>query len=259
MRLQGVFTVVSLGIIAACSSGGGTVTTPSTQSQGQTTGGTGAPIDAPDTNPDGVPYPTANIGTKPSTDDPSKNVVGKPGNIMANFKFYGYPNGDPTAGLQPVALADFYDPTNKKWKLLHIQAAGEWCIWCQRETESTVPIYSTQLEPQGIAWLTAVVEGATQGSPATNTTLNSWVADFKPDFPNVVDPGNHNFGVFFSEGALPWNADLDAATMEILDANVGAPSADGTSVTQQDVLNEVVPWLAFLKAHPADPTTGLRQ
>jgi hypothetical protein len=229
----------------------------STQDPGLASGGSGD-IVGHDTSPDGVAYPATNLGTKPSTNDPAKDIVGKPGNTITNFKFYGYPEGDTTKGLQPVALADFYDPSHKKWKLLHIQAAGTWCIWCQRETDATVPIYS-KLAGEGVAWLTAVVEGKTPGSAASQTDLDKWVTRFKPTFPNVVDPGNHNFGTFFTAGGLPWNANVDPANMEILSAGEGAPSSDGSSVTSADVEAEVTPWIAFLAKHPADPKTGARK
>jgi hypothetical protein len=257
MRFQGVYVsaiaVLILGA-SACSSSGSTQQDP-----GLTSGGSGNDIQGHDTNPDGVAYPSSNLGTKPSTNDPQKGIVGKPGNIISNFKFYGYPDGDMTAGLQPVALADYFDPSNKKWKLIHIQAAGTWCIWCQRETQAMVPI-SSKLQGEGVAWLTAIVEGASTGSQATLTDLNRWVTAYKPkDFPNVVDQGNHTFGVFFPEGGLPWNATVDPVNMEILAAGVGAPSADGQSVTSTDVENEVTPWLTFLMAHPANPMTGVRK
>ena len=256
MRIQGVFAVSALVMLAAgCSSSSST-----TQDPGLATGGGGG-TDVPgakDVNPDGVPYPATNLGTKPSTNDPAKDVVGKPGNTISNFKFYGYPDGDITKGLQPLALADFYDPTGKKWKLVHIQAAGTWCIWCQRETQATVPIYQ-KLAGEGIGWLTAVVEGATPGSAAAQKDLDHWVTTFKPTFPNVVDPGNHNLGTFFTAGALPWNANVDPANMEILSAGEGAPSSDGSSVTSADVEAEVTPWIAFLAKHPADKTTGVRK
>ena len=66
----------------------------------------GAADSAPDTNPDGVPYPTDNIGTSP-------RLGTRRGNRMQNFKFLGYPNGDKSQGLQPISLAQFYDPKGR--------------------------------------------------------------------------------------------------------------------------------------------------
>jgi hypothetical protein len=257
MRIQGVFAVsgvvalIGAGALSGCSS------SSAAQDPGLSTGGSGD-IKGHDTNPYGVAYPATNIGTKPSSSDPSKDVVGKPGNTMANFKFYGYPGGDMSKGTQEVSLADYYDPQHKTYKLIHVQAAGTWCVWCQRETQATVPIYE-KLKGEGVVWLTAVVEGSSPGSAASQKDLDHWVTTYKPTFTNVVDPNNHNLGIFFSAGGLPWNANIDPATMEILSAGEGAPSSDGSSVTGMDVENEVEPWIAFLAKHPADPTTGLRK
>lgn len=101
--------------------------------------------------------------------------------------------------------------------------------------------------------------GQLAGAPAAQKDLDNWVTAFKPTFPNVVDPGNHNFGIFFATGALPWNANLDPVNMEILTAAEGAPSSDGSTVTGADVEGEVTPWLTFLAKHPANPTTGVRK
>src|ERR1019366_1558637 len=80
-------------------------------------------------NPYGVCYPTNNIG---------HNARGgsAAGDQMQNFKFLGWPNasqGSPTVDtgpFVPVALSSFYDPQNKKYKLLHISVAGVWCGPC---------------------------------------------------------------------------------------------------------------------------------
>src|SRR5262249_32073966 len=112
-----------LTIASACSS---------SQDRGLEGAGVGNASAAPDVNPDGVPYPTDSIGTQPRSGD-------HPGNRIANFKFLGYPNADESQGLQPLSLAQFYDPTGNTYRILHIQAAGVWCTACQAETSVVVP------------------------------------------------------------------------------------------------------------------------
>src|SRR5438093_960310 len=63
-----------------------------------------------DANPDGVPYPTDHIGARARS---GKN----PGDRIPNLTFQAYVDGDKSA-LKTVSLADFYDPTSKKYKLL---------------------------------------------------------------------------------------------------------------------------------------------
>lgn len=113
--------VPSLLALAACSS--------STPTTGTTTGSGTAPdkglagegdtaaATAPDKNPDGVPYPTDNIGTNPRSGT-------RPGNKLVNYKFLGYPDGDVTKGLQPISMAQLFDPSGTRVKLIHIQASG---------------------------------------------------------------------------------------------------------------------------------------
>ena len=55
----------------------------------------------------------------------------------------------------------------------------------------------------------------------------------------MLDPGVKNLGVFFDAAAIPWNADLDARTMEILQDGVGYE--DPTAVQT---------WLDWVAANP---------
>src|SRR4051794_13052838 len=100
MRFPGVATLSIAALLAACSS---TNTVPSTGGGGA---GTGTSNPAPpqdmglvapggDTNPTGVSYPTANVGY-------NARKGNKPGNVINNYKFLGYPNSDISKGLQPV-------------------------------------------------------------------------------------------------------------------------------------------------------------
>src|SRR5262245_29945834 len=91
----------------------------SNQSRGLEGPGANAADSAPDTNPDGVLYPTDNIGRLPRKLSPPTS-----GNRIANFKFMGYPDADESKGLQPLSLADYFDPSGQRYRLIHIQAAG---------------------------------------------------------------------------------------------------------------------------------------
>ena len=164
-------------------------------------------------NPDGVPYPTDNIGTTARRGD-------KPGNRIANFSFLGYPNGDQSQGLQKISLAQYFDPTGQRYKIIHIQAAGVWCSACQNETRAVVPI-KEELEAKGAIWLVSIAEGGTIGVPSTKTDMDGWIKRFESPYTHWLDPGNKNLGPFYDATALPWNANIDATTMEILTAGTG--------------------------------------
>jgi hypothetical protein len=224
--------------LAACSStnstgttGTGTGTgTPATPDQGLAGDGDTAAAQAPDKNPDGVAYPTTNIGTNP-------RAGSTPGNTLANYKFLGYPDGDITKGLQPISMATLFDPQGAKVKLIHVQASGSWCIYCQEETKTITPMRQ-KLADRKVAWIISLAEGPTPGTPSTSKDLDKWVSQFKAPYTHLLDPANKNFGPFYDAAALPWNANINAETMEILSSGVGATTAE------QAILDDLDGWLA---------------
>jgi len=209
-----------LGLVA-CSSSSSTPDTPGQDPGLANTDQNVNPGDAPATNPAGDPYPTENIGILARRGS-------APGNRIDNFKFVGYPNGDVQAGLQPISLAQYFDPTGETVKIIHIQAAGVWCTYCKQETTVVVPL-KAELEAKKAVWLVSLAEGASPGTPSTVTDLKGWIGNFKSPYTHWVDPGNANLGPFYDASALPWNANIDATTMEILTAGTGA-------VTTKDAL-----------------------
>lgn len=244
MKNVGVFaSVVSTSLALALSlglAGCSSATPPGTeQDKGLEGEGVGTPT-GKETNPDGVPYPTTRIGTKPSTHKPT--LQGSPGDVMKNFKFYGYPKGDKSQGLQQVSLADYFDPNTKNYRLIQIQAAAVWCGPCNQEAKAAASI-AGELKEKKVAWLAVLVETAKRGSPSTQGDLDKWLSSYPSDFSHVLDPNNAQFGVFFDAAAVPWNAQLDARTMEILHASTGGPG------TAEGVRSEVDSWLKFLDGY----------
>jgi hypothetical protein len=192
-----------------------------------------------DANPYGVPYPTDDIGTMAR----EESIRGQ---RIQNFKFLGYANpkqGSPTIDTGPlvtIALSDFYDPLNKKYKLLHISGDSMWCNPSNEETDMVVPA-AAALAEKGIVILQALSEGYTVGTGAVPMDLMSWVQNKGIDYNLVLDPELANLGVFVTEAVIPWNADIDVRTMEILDEGVGY---DGMTVMDEE--GE----LAWVESHP---------
>jgi hypothetical protein len=159
---------------------------------------------------------------------------------MQNFKFLGWPNasqGSPTVDtgpFVPVALSSFYDPQQKKYKLLHISVAGVWCGPCNIETVTLTTIAGT-LAKEGVVIIQALTEGPVAGNAAKLGDMMGWMPSHMAgvvdgfsvgprgpiDYNMVIDPEGANLGVFFTENAIPWEADIDVRTMEILYQNVG--------------------------------------
>lgn len=240
MSLRTSLVAVLSVLAAACSSSGGSSSTPA-GNQGVTgPGDTGGTVEK---NSYGVPYPTKNIGTEARSGS-------RPGNIMRNFKFQGYktqmgqtvtPNGQ----LTQVSLADYFDPQQKNgFKVLHITVSSVWCNPCNEETKEMVAA-APDLASKGVLFLQALNDGPAQGVGATPLDLDGWVKKHQVNFPQVLDPSLKNFGGFFDAAAVPFNADLDLRSMEILSAGVGAPP---------DIAAEVEKWTAWVDKNPAQAT-----
>lgn len=194
---------------------------------------------AAENNPYGVAYPTQNLGTQ-------QRRGTAPGSVMKNYRFLGYPHHEPgspiaTGEMVNVSLADFFDPETRKFKVIHISVAGVWCGPCVEETKETVPVAGELLDKK-IVFVQALGDGPVQGRGATQKDLDGWILKYKVNFTELLDPDLKNFGVFFNAAAIPWNANIDARTMEILSAGVGAP--------QLGVKGDAEKWLKWVDENP---------
>lgn len=170
-----------------------------------------------ETNPDGVPYPTDRIGSR-------KRSGLRPGDRMPNFTFRAYRSlPDRTGGLETISLSEYFDPEQKRHKVLHLQAAATWCAICSSELEATVSV-SGQLRDRGVLFLEVIVSGATAGKGPSLAEVDSWIDRHKTNFPTAIDVASRRLGaVGVSGAAMPHDILIDTRTMEILDSSVGAP------------------------------------
>ena len=203
--------------------------------------------DASQMNGYGVCYPTSDIGTGARS---TLTTSGVPGNRIADFAFTGYPatdvttlvqNGQPPASTKTIHLGDYYDPQQKgvpgiiggvPIKLIHLTVAAVWCGPCNEETDFIAgsnytgantgnASFAAELAPLGVVFVQAINDGPVAGTGATLSDLSSWITHHNNDFTTMVDPGSQNLGVFFDAAAVPFNANIDARSMEILETEVG--------------------------------------
>ena len=201
---------------------------------GQTDAAAGSTASDAESNPYGVPYPSISVGY-----NARRGSIR--GDQIANYAFQGYPNGDTSKGLQTIMLADFYDPQGKLgFKLLHLGVAGLWCGPCNLETRETVPLIPT-FAKEGVVFAQALDQGAAVGAAATVTDLDNWIAKYRSNFTEMLDPNDANLGPFYDSASIPWNAVIDTRTMEIL--------SDGTGYSG-DLEADVAPWLDWVAANP---------
>ncbi len=222
-------------VVAACGGSNGSASV----SAAPTDAGGGATVLSIDTNPDGIAYPNPATGY-------GRNVRSgsAPGSIIANYQFSGYLNAVVAPQLQTIALADFYDPCGKRYKVIHLTVAARWCEPCNEETDA-IEAAKSQLDAEGVVVVQALEDGTEQGMGATQTDLNDWIAQHHTTFTEVLDPDpNPQLGVFFSQASIPWNGDIDPRTMEIIDSSPGWSG---------DVMTEVGPALAAVQSPPNYP------
>jgi hypothetical protein len=175
-------------------------------------------------NPDGVPYPTDRLGGQ-------KRVGKRPGDRMPNLTFRGYRNGR-AGGLETISLAEYFDPDQKRHKVLHLQIAATWCAICSSELEATLSV-SEPLAQRGIRFLEIVVSGATAGKGPSLAEVDSWIDRHKSTIPTAIDVAARRLGPLGVSGAaMPHDILIDTRSMEILDSSVGAPLDVGKYVLE---------------------------
>jgi hypothetical protein len=193
----------------------------SCSSSGQQAGSTAAfpdeDVPGREANPDGVAYPTDDLGGRP-------RAGGRYGQRIPNLTFQGYVRSDRAAGLKVVSLADYFDPESKRYKLLHVMLAASWCSICMAQTREMVAA-AAGLEAKGLVTVQALVQGPTPRYGPTLADFDAWLDKHKTTHTMVIDVRGHRFLTVWNFDAVPVNALVDPRTMEILDAGVGAPSS----------------------------------
>lgn len=148
------------------------------------------------------------------------------GTVIQNYKFLGWTNPaavNYTGDLEPIELADFYDPDGTKGiKALFINASARWCSVCKAE-QADIRTQKAKYDGQGVIFLETIFEDANQ-YPSTPTDLAWWTKTFKIDWVAVLDP-NNKLSPFFDTTATPMNMIVDTKTMTVKTLITGAPDA----------------------------------
>jgi hypothetical protein len=149
------------------------------------------------------------------------------GATLENFAFLGW--RDPVAAqydlarLEPVQLADFYNPDGRtNIRYLWINASAVWCSVCRAEmTDIKNNGINAEFQAKGVQLIGTLFEDNNSG-PATPLDLKRWgeVPAHGIDFPLLLDPG-FKLGVFFTSDATPLNLLVEASTMRVVNASMG--------------------------------------
>lgn len=168
------------------------------------------------TNPDGVPYPSDRLGG-------AQRAAGRAGDRIPNFTFQAYVDGDRAAGLKTISLADYFDPTQKRHKVLDLQVAATWCAVCSSVASATVPV-KERLREEGVVFLEVIVAGNSSTTGPSLGEVDAWMARHSSNLTTAIDVrGRRLAGIGINREAVPYDLLVDTRTMEILDSSVGAP------------------------------------
>lgn len=206
-------------------------------SESEADGGDGGAL--PNVNPYGVAYPTGDIGTTARRGNTA-------GQRIRNFSFAGYRDAAARGTITNVSMVDYFDPQQKlspPVKLIHLTAASRWDTYSNSAATQATPLIDS-LRADGVVWITVLVEGTSAGVASTMADLDAFATAHPLKAPMVLDPGASALGVFFDQAALPWNAWIDARSMEIL-------SAAGGSVG--DISREASTQLSAWETRPLKP------
>lgn len=169
-----------------------------------------------DTNPAGVPYPTDNLGG-------ASRAGGRAGQRIPNFTFQAYVDGDRAAGLQTVSLADYFDPTQQRYKIIDLQVAATWCSVCSSVTAATVPL-KEKLAAEGVVFLEVIVAGNNPSAGPSLGEVDAWMVRHESNYTTAFDVRARRLGgIGIDPRLVPYDLLIDARTMEILDSSAGAP------------------------------------
>ena len=170
-------------------------------------------VDGRTSNPEGAAYPTDNWGLAPR----EGNVAGQ---TLPNFTFRGYLSSDVAAGIQSVSMADYYDPSGTRTRVLLLMVGVMWCPHCNAATEQLVGL-TPWLQVEGAAVVQVLIEGNDPGFGPDRCELADWVEEKRTSFPVLLDVGARRIGQYVNIDGVPWNAIVDPRTMEVLGTATG--------------------------------------
>ncbi len=170
-----------------------------------------------DTNPDGVAYPTDHLGGH------ARAGTTRPGDRIPNLTFQAYVDGDRAAGLKTISLADYFDPKQQRYKVLHIEVSAVWCTICSAVTDATVQV-KDELAKEGVVYLEVITAGATPSAGPSLGEVDDWITRHTSNLTTAIDVrGSRLAAIGVEAGVRPWDIVVDTRSMEILESSGGSP------------------------------------
>ena len=102
-------------------------------------------------------------------------------------------------------------PTDHVRYVVVVMSAG-WCAPCRRESEELSEFITDEYRANGVEGVQVLTATENDSIPLDGDYCNSWVATYdldRPNFTELLDPGNMHTGRYFPGGALPANLIVD--------------------------------------------------
>jgi hypothetical protein len=180
-------------------------------------------------------------------DDPPAVVDGYPagpfglkrGQVFPNLTLHGYRDG--TGAWTEIALRDYYDADGSRGiHGIYLTVSAPWCAGCVAEARSFPGLYRDKYQAKGARLITALVQdGASK--PATQKTVDAWIAAYGINYDVVADPELVTVRMDSSSSgslALPYNYVIDPRTMRITQINAGPIFTGGAIIGLDELLTK---------------------
>ncbi len=134
------------------------------------------------------------------------------GETFPNFAFKGYKDG--TGEWTDISMIDYYDPDGTRGiNGVYWVVSAQWCPPCREEAKILPGMYDRLYRARGARFATAMIQN-NRKEPATQPTVDSWLAAYRLNFDIVLDDESQTLP---SEGSvgLPYNYVIDPRNMKV--------------------------------------------
>ena len=143
--------------------------------------------------------------------------------LSPSLSWQGYAAG--SSNVTTIKASDYYDCDGSKGiNALVLDESATWCGACQQEAMDLPAQISGQWGPDGVQFVTLMIEDA-NSQPATTQTALDWRNQFSLTSIAVVADPNFTFAMNGTNG-LPTNILVDPRTMKIVALTQGYGGAD---------------------------------
>ncbi len=164
---------------------------------------------------------------KPYPEGPYGHAIGS---VIPPIELLGWKDpaaaGQDTSKLEPVSVADFYNPDGTKpGKVLFLDASAEWCPPCNAQYAAMkAQDFYAEEHAKGIEIFGALLEDAKNPpGPAKPSDIAVWTEKYDVHFSFAADPGVKT-GLLFDQDAFPSGTIIDLRTMTIVAKHPGGGS-----------------------------------